>query len=275
VSSNFDRAAEAIELLRDVPVPGGRVNAVIVSAENLINFESRVTRPLSRLRETFDVSVVAYVRRQDDFLASAWQQWFCKRDGDLWAWTLRALRTFGNWAALLEPWVEAFGREKMIVRPYPPAAHADAVRDFFECCALPMEALNAKAGTERITTNRSFNAAVLHLMEGNTGLFASPNDNNFTDAVSELLGDSLQRRPGEHVYSAAQRTAILEHYQAGNEKLRQAFFPDLPAPLFAPPSPDPQARAWRQPVSLDELREEVDVLSRLFLALYKRKPPRP
>jgi hypothetical protein len=262
-----------IDRLRGVPMPRERVNTVVVSAENLIGYPT-LPKHLATLSDRFDISVIAYVRRQDDFLASAWQQWFCKVHADLWAWTLRAVRRHGHWFAQLAPWLEAFGRDRVTVRLYPPPGHGDAVRDFFEASRLPTDAL-ASMGNARVEANPSFGSAVQHLIEGNTALFKSHTDNEFFDALYALLGDAANRQPGEHLYSAEQRAAIMEHYEAGNESLRQAFFAAQPAPLFPLATEErPQSPASaRRPVTVEQLREAVDVLTQMVFETYKSTRP--
>src|SRR4051812_13585660 len=66
-------------LMRDLPERG----TLVISAENLSN--------LNGTHELFadsipkhNVQIVLYIRRQDELLVSAWQQWGSKTTGDFW-----------------------------------------------------------------------------------------------------------------------------------------------------------------------------------------------
>jgi hypothetical protein len=268
-----DMLVAAIERLRLTDMPKGELRAVVISAENLIERGQRVAPKLASLNAFFDVKVVAYVRSQDDLLASAWQQWYCKVHTDLWAWVISEVGRYGDWWAQLQPWLEAFGRERMDVRIYPPREHHDSIRDFFEASGLPLEVCDLLPGRSD-AINPSFNSVVQALAEGNEGLFASAHDNEFFETIHSLLGDAVRKRPGEHLFGVRQRSAILQRYRRSNEQLRTTFFSDTPAPLFPDPPADATTAVRRRPVTVEELREEVDMLTKLFFAMYRQaKPP--
>jgi hypothetical protein len=267
--SNPQQVVDAIRRLADEP----GLTAVVVSAENLLGLGHVYAEALSGLRDRFDISIHAYVRSQDDYIASAWQQWFCKVHSDLWAWLVSELGRIGNWWKMLEPWLHAFGRDAVNVRLYQRDAllDGDAVADFFEAAGLPRDLL---ATDRQPVVNPSFSRAVQLLAEGNRGLFKSGHDNDFYDAVHALLGASAAKQAGEHLFTTPQRTAILRHYRAPNEALRRTFFADVARPLFKDPPAPAREEATRRPVSSEELRDEVDLLARLFLASYRSQLPR-
>jgi hypothetical protein len=247
-----------------------QVRAVVVSAENLIESGRVYAEPMASLSNTYDISIHAYVRNQDDFIASAWQQWFCKVHSDFWAWLISDLGNIGNWWKMLDPWLRVFGQERIKLGLYTRDAPAakDAPRDFFEMAGLPIEAL---ASERKLSINPSYSRAVQFLVEGNPGLFESPHDNDFYQAVHSLLGDSAVKRAGEHLFTTAQRAAILRHYKPANEALRRTFFPDTPSPLFKNPAAAPGEGPKRRTVTVEELREEVDLLTRLFYAEHRAR----
>src|SRR3569623_1694562 len=122
---------DAIDRLRVSGLPERDLRAIVIRAENLLERGAALAGKLAVLKAYFDVQIVAFVRRQDDLFASAWQQWYCKVHSDLWAWTISELGRYGNWWQQLQPWLAAFGREHVAVRIYPPRDHGDSVRDFF------------------------------------------------------------------------------------------------------------------------------------------------
>lgn len=244
------------------------LDTVVLSAENLIEAGDVYASLFSKLRGIADVTIIAYIRRQDDYIASAWQQWYCKVHSDLWSWLISELGYIGNWLTLLDPWRGSFGEDAIIVRKFDRdlLKNGDVVTVFFSAAMLPMEILNFPRPR---SVNPSFSKSVQDLAEGNIGLFQGAHDNSFYDALYELLGNSINRKGEEdNVFSLSQRTAILKHYDVSNEKIREVYFSSDPFPLFHYPPRIPGTREFRRQISLEELRAEVDVLARAFLAFY-------
>ena len=103
--------------LLDETAASANASTVVISAENLSNpngFEAI----FASLADRFDVRILLYVRRQDDFLESAWQQWDVKRGGSLLAWMIRNIRVRGDWCRVVGPWADVFGDERILTRVY-------------------------------------------------------------------------------------------------------------------------------------------------------------
>src|SRR5437764_9653544 len=102
----------AVEHAESANLVSGTNISIILSAENLVNKHNYL---LFSDLPNFSVHPLVYVRRQDDFLISSWQQWHLKQNRDFWAWIISVLGKFGDWSRLLDPWVETYSRQDLSV----------------------------------------------------------------------------------------------------------------------------------------------------------------
>ena len=111
----------------------GDGKTLLISAENLSNMGNH--RFLKKFAEAYDIKVVLYIRRQDDLLTSAWQQWHCKVEQDFQAWLLKGIRLYGHWDRLANDWETVAGPGKVSVRLFDRATMVggDLLYDFAGC----------------------------------------------------------------------------------------------------------------------------------------------
>lgn len=227
--------ADRLVDLRDAAVEQGQ-RAVVISAENLINPKGFVDlfKPASDL---FDVSIVAYVRRQDDFVISAWQQWQIKQHNDFWDY-YATTRGRVNWYSQLEPWKQSFGRSNMVVRRFDRATMVggDVVADFCDVIEVDIDDHQPTGETNRSLHERFYPLLSSHRDE----LFRSIHDNRFYRFLGEVLGDKAYKDyRGSTLLTLAQRRMIVADHDEPNNRLKAEYFPELgDSPLFAPPRPD-------------------------------------
>lgn len=212
-------------------------HTMIVSAENLINPKGFHTL-FSPSVDLFDIEIVAYVRRQDDLMVSAWQQWHLKRFPDFAAY---AKQTAGSldWHARLDPWRNTYGHENLTVRVFsrPRLVDGDVVRDFAHVTGLDPDRYQAVPEANR-TLHERFNRIANSYRDV---LFESAHDHAFYTFLEELLGDQAYKDyRGSAVLSLKERRDIFEYYSEANERLREDYFADLPSDqgVFAEPSAD-------------------------------------
>ena len=84
-------AAELAESIEALFEQDG-VRQVVLSAENLSDRSDDALRCFTDVVRRYETEVVVYLRRQDDWLLSAWQQWRAKTEPDLQSWLDRASR---------------------------------------------------------------------------------------------------------------------------------------------------------------------------------------
>lgn len=237
---------------------------IVISAENLSN-DARFAPMFAGLADRFDLQIVFYVRRQDDFLISAWHQWYLKTRDDFVDWLQEAVGRDGDWSERLSPWEALYGTERICVRRYS-RAHligGDVVRDFIRVAALP-DAEYQYADRE---TNRSYDEIIGYIAHDARDLFTNANDHGLYHMFSDLLGSAAYKsRRGSSLMTLAERQAVLEVYRDGNDRLKQTYFADDDEALFPEPSPDDVYT-----LSPDQrIRGEIAMLTRALFALYKR-----
>lgn len=212
-------------------------HTVIVSGENLINPHgfTKVFKGLDRLFD--EVEAIVYIRRQDDYIISGWQQWWLKRGKGIDAYLAQEVGKVGNWDANLAPWAEVLGADKIIVRRFlrECLTDGDVVPDFFHTTGLSMDGHTPLRGL----INRSFTEAIGRMAEQVVDVFESIHDNRFYNALTYAIGPkAFKSSKGSSLLTLEQRLRILDAYRDSNEALRARYLPSLPAdaPLFPPPT---------------------------------------
>lgn len=203
-------------------------HTMILSAENLINprgFHSLFTASQDR----YDIEIMAYVRRQDDLMVSAWQQWHLKSFPTFEAY---ARQTDGSldWFARLEPWRAAHGTDALNVRVFSrqQLLDGDVVADFAHQAGLEIDRYQRVPDANRSLHER-FNRVANTYRDV---LFESAHDHGFYTFIEELLGERAYKDyRGSAMLTLDQRRDIYGRYGEANEQLRSLYFPDL--------SPDP------------------------------------
>ena len=242
------------------------LHTLVVSAENLIN-PNVYADLFARANDLFDVQIVAYVRRQDDYLISAWQQWALKVHPSLDAFLDARVGVDANWSQLLVPWERQFGRERIVVRRFQRASlkAGDVVEDFFGVTGLPLEEIER---SHRLY-NRSWNEHAGELAHRVRDMFEDQHDNRIFGDLRHAIGPAVYKDySGSLLLTLEQRREILAAYEECNAAIRAKYFPNLPAeePLFDPPDPDDVVELNE----VDRLRGQQDLLVRALIGLTRR-----
>ena len=237
---------------------------MILSAENMCN-HAALAPVLARATQGREVRVVFYVRRQDDFLISSWQQWYLKLYASVEAFLADRVGRVACWHAMILPWAEAFGDDRITVRPFvrDRLAGGDVVTDFLDITGLSSSGLEPLAQA----ANPSFDEALGRLAHGARDLFENQHDNRFYEVMVRLLGDrALKRGSASSLLDLDTRHRILSRHAEDNEALRARFLPQLPSPLFTPP------RAADVRTESDEKRrsDEIAMLTRAVFHLAEK-----
>ena len=264
-----DRTQSSAELTKKVEALFAKdgVRQVVISAENLSSPDAEAPHWFDDVVSQNETEVVIYLRRQDDYLLSSWQQWFGKYDKDLSTWLSSCVGVRGDWRVVLELWERIVGRERLRVRLYErdKLVEGDVVADFAQF--LRVDEAIPEAAPERIV-NPSFNEAIVSLMPG-SGLFKDGHDNEFYKFLDETLGAAAHRRPNESPITYEQRVDILKHYEESNAWIRERYFAEsnVPSTLFEMPRPD----EYRVPSESELVRQQMQLLFRLAFELHKTK----
>ena len=187
--------------------------------------------------DLFDVQIVAYVRRQDDFILSSWYQWWLKTHDSFESYLAECVGKHGDWAKRMSAWEEAFGRARIVVRRFQRSAlvDGDVAADFLSVTGLPSRGLRLRQSLANPSVSEHLGA----LAHRSRDLFTSPHDRGPYGDIDFAAGEGAAKTyRGSILLSLEARQAILEAYEESNRLLRERYFPNLPAgePLFEPPT---------------------------------------
>lgn len=240
-------------------------HSILLSAENLAANQAAPAL-FSRLGKQFDIRLVLYVRRQDEYLLSSWQQWYSKISDDFWAWALRSAGQLGNWRTYLERWEQVVPRERITVRVFERSRldGGDVVRDFYNLLGLdvPFESL----AYPEAQVNPSFSDAIMDLVKGNPLVFRDVHDNDFYGFVQATTGDRHIKRGRDSAITFAQRMAFIEKYEAGNRWVQDRYLAGQK--LFSVP----RESDYDHSPGKDHLAEQLEFLAAAVYGTYKAKP---
>ncbi len=238
---------------------------VILSAENISNGENY--RYFRKFCQEFRTKVIFYIRRQDDYLASAWQQWFGKVHTDIDAWLDDAMRRTGHWGQTLDRWAEIAGAGELVPRVFERQYFegGDVVRDFAGLLGLRAdESRNLTFSARDI--NSSFNHVITSLVAGRRDVFENGHDDRFYKFVTGLTGRRYIGGGDLSLISRAGRERIVEHYREENERVRAEYFPDR-VWLFAPLD----HAAYRYADEIDLRGEQLKLLLDVVISAFKEQ----
>ncbi len=143
--SRYDPSKGMIEdLIREIDQSGFRY--VLLSSEDFENFKKEHIHLLSQRLSGFDIAIIIYLRRQDQFLQSLWSQLVKNSlvDHDFQTWIERILNLNeerlsyqGDYFSLVERWSEIFGTNNVCVRVLETAQlHGHVFIDFLKACGF-------------------------------------------------------------------------------------------------------------------------------------------
>jgi hypothetical protein len=241
-----------------------RLSTIVVSAESL-STQPSFAAFFAPVRDEFDVEVVLYVRRQDEFLLAAWSQWYMKTEPDFPAWLERVAGMMANWETVISPWAAQLPGARIIVRVYEPErlADGDVVVDFMQLLDVPMDGLQL-ADEERI--NRSLNEVATLVAMRNRHQFDGRHDRDFSNFLRfyGALAATTSVNSGAFL-SGDERRALVARYSDSNEAVRQHYRPDLPVGgLFSDDYPTTDALDGDQRVM-----RELDLLWNVIYRMYR------
>jgi Sulfotransferase domain len=242
-----------------------RATAILLSAENLAAnpaapslFEDLVKR--------YDTKVIIYIRRQDEYILSTWQQWPSKISADFWAWVISVVGMLGDWRAYLKNWETVIPRDKITVRILERSKleGRDVVADFYSMLGIskPLSTLIYPKGT----ANPSFSFAIMDLVKGNELIFRNAHDNDFYNFVVRMTGNKYLKNARQSPISILQRRSIMERYKKQNNWVKKNYFPHIDGELFSPPK-----ESDYDYVSPDEIsQQKLEFLTTILYLMYKQ-----
>ncbi len=233
---------------------------VVLSAEDL-SWAMHVYR-LAPLKSVFDVQVVCYLRRQDAWLESWYNQ------NVKWPWNARAshlspgefLQRRGehhwiDYEATLRRWCDTFGPDAIVARSYEEIrAGGSLIEDFATFCGIDPASLSPpeKEANASVSSTALMMLRLMKLIEK-----PPPQRVMLISAVREVM-DVPGAEVEPHVFSPRQRREVMEAYAASNARVARDYLGREGGNLFTTPMPpdDPTLPAIGLP-PVKALRESV------------------
>jgi hypothetical protein len=168
----------------------------------------------------FDVRLVYYIRRQDDWLISAWKQWGVKAGKRLDDFCLEGTRTrYPAFTVCLQRW-EKHAASVQVKPLHKSALFAGSVtEDFARALGLPREGLEHPG-----VSNASFDASVLEVLWRNPFLFQHRDDDRMFRFLEAFLSKEIE--PLRTQLSPETQTQLRSFFEAENRALHARHFAD-------------------------------------------------
>ncbi|TDK50897.1 hypothetical protein [Antarcticimicrobium luteum] len=210
-------------------------------------------RWLKRQFPGFDISVIAYIRRQDAYFLSAYQEGIKAGRTRPFDFADHADAKDLYFGRRLAPWRAVFGSEKVIVRPFDPQVwpEGELFFDFLRTIGADTAAMTPEPPENEGLDYRAVEfMRQLNLLESGTQAAALPRvkARKLAATFSHLLAAADTRRKMQ--LSSEQAEILRTHFHddnatalAGSGIAVEAFFPPVPQgrpARLAPPSLDPQ-----------------------------------
>lgn len=212
---------------------------------NVLSTEGFWFEDPARIRELLDydgpIKVVAYLRRQDQFLQSLYKQTVAdgrKKDFDTW---LSDVPHRGDYAAVVNAWAGAFGAEAIVLRPYQrDGENVDSVADFLSL--LGIDKATVPDNRSNTTYNPSPRRELLHFFRAFNQLNLKIDHEKFFYSV---MGRSKTYKRSTDLLTYEQRLAVLDRYAEGNREITERYWRE-DTPLFPELKPGELAQIWTQ-----------------------------
>lgn len=265
LNAPLERRGQLEDALEAVDGAYPEATAILLSAENL-TANPAAPSLFENLVDRYNIEIVMYIRRQDEFILSSWQQWYSKISADFWAWALSVVGTMGDWRAHLESWETVIPRDNITVRVYerPKLKGEDVIADFYGMLGVsrPMSTLKYPEGT----INPSFSDEIMDLVKGNDLVFQNVHDNDFYNFVVKMTGNRYKKTARQSPISFPQRETIIEKYKEQNDWVKESYFPHLEGELFSPP----KESDYDYSSPADNEQQKLEFLTTMLYQMYKR-----
>jgi len=222
---------------REVLKPG---QSLLISSENLA---SKPVIPLFKgLDDLFDIHIIGYIRRRDDWLVSSWGQWNLKRGAPLdLAIRLWQRPDRDDYRQIITMWRDTVSVSDMMIKPMHKSAYfqSDQCLDFAARLGVDSQNLDLPG-----RVNAALPFEISFLLQEYPELFANVHDNSLKDLILDYF-PQVQTQ-AEDVLGYDVRKAIYEARLPEYKWLHKEFFPDMDfETLFGLAHIDPDTQPYR------------------------------
>ena len=227
---------------------------VLMSAENMGSVRgAEFFKEVCAKRRT---KIIFYIRRQDDLIASSWQQWHSKNHENFDAFLLKAVKTQGHWETILNAWEKNVGKDNIDVQVFERSKfpNGNIVHDFINKIGAGEHIDSFEFIEEDI--NPTIFEYVTHLVTGNKAIFEDVHDNEFYEYVETLTGQTYSKGIKYSMISPTQRESIINYFTEENERIREKYFPKE-GRLFSKINHDKYCLLYTSPSPRDRTRSRM------------------
>lgn len=230
MNENNTQALETI-LERIIPQLASENQSLIISAENLVNrLNTDAGRKIHHVLKRFfsSIQVIYYIKRQDRFILSAWQQWGYKTGQSLNAYLKETLKKHSpNYLMIAQTYCKIYGREHLALIPVHRAYlyKNDLILDFFKRLGVDTQHV---AMPPNKSSNRSMSPALCDIFAKLPHHFENIHDETIKRKLETLLENHpLLYTPPQPALTKAQVRKVYQRYEKDNQQLQATYFPDL------------------------------------------------
>jgi hypothetical protein len=250
---------------------------VVVSSELFFSRSKRIDFTfLSSALRNFNLTIVLYLRRQDQWLQSAYAesiQSFKRRNtGSIEQWMIEKAQEKGNYYDKVGLWKSVFPDATLIIRPFEKEQlRGGLIEDFLSHIGLSMKN-NYNIPEKRV--NPSLDYMTLTFLRCMNELDLTQHEhaqmkNALRDISAKLRGAHYFRELG--LLSPAERFEVLERFESSNSKLAKEYLNRKDGKLFYEDWPDPSKNTVNpQTISMEDL---CRIMGLLFLKMDSRRIP--
>jgi hypothetical protein len=217
---------------------------VIISSED---FSTKLGQPaidnLVHWFADFDVRIVCYVRRQDEFIISIWST-AVGQYGEKNPLSACLDHSWLDYAHTLKLWASAFGAEAITLRVFEDSqlVGGDVVGDFLSVCGVDPPKGNVLSGQMRYNQRAPAHIAVIQAY-----LNAHEGDRSAVVRLNTLKSISDGSRGRFQLMSPADRAALLARHAEGNSLLARTYLGRIDGRLFDDLTIPGDRRLWEWP----------------------------
>jgi hypothetical protein len=254
-------------------------DTVVISAENL-GVRRMVTEGRSIHEMLFDcfgtVDVAYYVRRQDDWMVSQWQQWGHKGGLDLEAFIDDRLEdNQPDYLASASAFEDIYGRERVAVVPLHRRTMlgGDLITDFSRRAGIGSLPVDDEGRRRNASMGGYFCDVLARVPQVYDQALASRVSEGITDESVRRLLERSVRSPDllfsgdKRIMSVKQRRRVLEHFEADNRILHERFLGDAVFDLVFGQPADDEKHLQALENRVDGLTDVVAIQMELILTL--------
>lgn len=217
-----------MEKLRD-EMANSPAQTIVISSED---FSTRLQQSevdfLAQHLADFDVRIVCYVRRQDEFIISVWSTAVAYY-GESDPLSCCLDHSWLDYAGTIVPWARAFGPGAVVLRVFERSqlAGGDAVEDFLSVCGI-----DASAGLTPLDHKHHNRRLPAHIALIQAYLNAHKIDRATIARLSALSSMLDHRETGSPLFARGDRMALLAKHVEGNSSLAQSYLGRADGRLF-------------------------------------------